>query len=738
MASEQPQSVAEPSSQGPGPRVKLRKQTRSCDLCRQRKSRCDGPDMPNGCCSNCLAFGSECTYAEPSQKRGPKNTKNITIEKLKKENASLKAQLRSISVCSLCTQPLQPRPLEDRPSGTQDVSVFPYDSPQRDNTPSELSDEQDLTGEEMAARFNLLSMDSLKTKYFGSASGYALADNAITIKEKYIGRPSTHWRRPVFWDVLPWEKESYDSDRPSYVYPSADLITCLLDLYFTNVHPTLPILHRPSFERSVAEGLHLVDMEFGGLFLAVLAIASWYSDDPRVFVDSDTSLSSGWKFAKQVRIRRYWFEPTIHEVQMYGLMTLFVIGTSVPQVAWLYLGVGIRCLFQRGVHRRRPEGQPSGAEKELWKRAFWSFIALERMVCLFTGRPMSLHAEDYDVEMPLEVDDEYWSRGFVQPLGKLSQLSYFVCRSRLCEIIEDVFRRVYGSTKAKLRLSRDGPEWEQRAVADLDSSMNDYSDSIPPHLRWDPENPPDGAFFDQSAELHITYNYVLIVIHRQYIHKVAVSLSICASAARTIIHTADIWLRKRQRVPLPTLTNAVFVSGLILVLYTLKTKRAGLSHDKNKDLVQVATAMDFLKFGESRFQPVGRLWEILGEIWSFDGPFPKHPMNETDSAAREETSAITDAPGPPLTELYPQFEQSLEFWNTTLSSLLLADQPVVPASEMSFDELLSAGDTVDAMDTALDDELFSMWMTMPKNIQQWDTYIQQRQTDGAWSDNFGG
>jgi hypothetical protein len=46
--------------------------------------------------------------------------------------------------------------------------------------------------------------------------------------------------------------------------------------------------------------------------------------------------------------------------------------------------------------------------------------------------------------------------------------------------------------------------------------------------------------------------------------------------------------------------NAVFVSGLILVLYTLKTKRAGLSHDKNKDLVQVATAMDFLKFGESR------------------------------------------------------------------------------------------------------------------------------------------
>jgi hypothetical protein len=35
---------------------------------------------------------------------------------------------------------------------------------------------------------------------------------------------------------------------------------------------------------------------------------------------------------------------------------------------------------------------------------------------------------------------------------------------------------------------------------------------------------------------------------------------------------------------------------------------------------------------------------------------------------------------------------------------------------MSFDELLSARDTVDTMDTALDDELFSMWMTMPKCV----------------------
>jgi hypothetical protein len=46
--------------------------------------------------------------------------------------------------------------------------------------------------------------------------------------------------------------------------------------------------------------------------------------------------------------------------------------------------------------------------------------------------------------------------------------------------------------------------------------------------------------------------------------------------------------------------NPVFVSGLILILYTMGTKRAGLSMEKNKDLVHVMTALEILKFAESR------------------------------------------------------------------------------------------------------------------------------------------
>ncbi|KAJ7903352.1 hypothetical protein B0H14DRAFT_2664625 [Mycena olivaceomarginata] len=45
--------------------LKRRRLVRSCDVCRERKVRCDGQNI----CSSCLAFGSPCTYMEPRRKR---------------------------------------------------------------------------------------------------------------------------------------------------------------------------------------------------------------------------------------------------------------------------------------------------------------------------------------------------------------------------------------------------------------------------------------------------------------------------------------------------------------------------------------------------------------------------------------------------------------------------------------------------------------------------------------------
>jgi hypothetical protein len=97
-------------------------------------------------------------------------------------------------------------------------------------------------------------------------------------------------------------------------------------------------------------------------------------------------------------------------------------------------------------------------------------------------------------------------------------------------------RKLYGSKESKKMMGYDGPEWEQRAVAELDSAMNGFVDSIPLHrtsqhfedffelpfvhpVRWDPENPPGGTFFDQAATLQIVYNHILIAVRSRFIYR---------------------------------------------------------------------------------------------------------------------------------------------------------------------------------------------------------------------------
>ncbi|KAJ6557322.1 fungal-specific transcription factor domain-containing protein [Mycena vulgaris] len=642
-----------------------------------------------------------------------KETRAKEQKSLKRRNAFLEAKLRSLSICSLCAQPLKSQ--GDQSSPSANVSVFNA-APNDNATGAEHAlAEEDFSHDELADRFRMLSFTPPDNKFFGSASSFVLVSNAIAVKEKYLGRPAAqHPRRPRFWNTLPWEEEEYDQ--------------------------------RPQ------------DMTFGAALLAVLGVASRYSDDPRVFVEGDTTLSSGWKFVKQVQTVRKMFEPTLYEVQFYCLMTLFSLGTSAPQSSWLYLGLGIRSLQQRGEHRRKRKDKTFDPEEEQWKRAFWSIFSLDRLVCFFSGRPAGFHSEDYDVDLPLEVDDEYWEHGCTQPLEKPSLLSYFVCYVRLCEILGDALRRLYASNKSKILMGWTGPEWEQRAVAELDSAMNNWLDTVPSHLHWDSDRTAD-AFFDQSAVLYTTYYYIQIGIHRPYIHKdtalASPSLSICTSAARSGLHISDAWLRKAKRLPpQPMLMNSVFVSGLILLLNIFGIERAGLAIEKNKDLLQVGTAMEFLKFSESRWQSAGRIWELLQEVKSLDGLLsrrgaPKDELHSADTTSKVgiadpsmgSSSVFLESAGMPQHEFY---SQSFEPAPTQLWDGMPSSHPLVPSeledgndpkAAISIDQLLvdtaefdtinlspnSAAangwsDSSELPNVILDDELMSLWMAAPTDF----------------------
>ena len=95
----------------------------------------------------------------------------------------------------------------------------------------------------------------------------------------------------------------------------------------------------------------------------------------------------------------------------------------------------------------------------------------------------------FDVDYPIECDDEYWEpnkisgRAFQQPSGKPSVITGFVYELKLCEILALTLRTLYATKKSKIRSGLTGNEWEHRIVAELDSSLNKWKDSLPDFRR---------------------------------------------------------------------------------------------------------------------------------------------------------------------------------------------------------------------------------------------------------------
>jgi len=116
-----------------------------------------------------------------------------------------------------------------------------------------------------------------------------------------------------------------DQPSPQYTFPEADLASSLVDLYFSNINMYHPLLHRPTFEKSVAEGLHYRDERFASTYLLVCAVGSRFSDDRRVLLDEfDTHHSCGWKWFNQVQmVKKTFLTPTLYDLQFYCVRTFF-------------------------------------------------------------------------------------------------------------------------------------------------------------------------------------------------------------------------------------------------------------------------------------------------------------------------------------------------------------------------------------------------------------------------------
>ncbi|KAK7063586.1 fungal-trans domain-containing protein [Favolaschia claudopus] len=627
----------------PVPKVKRRRLQNSCDNCRRRKIRCDSAEQPGNRCTNCKQAYLECINSRP--KKGekepspsstpgaesvktpqehvatilstttvyvPSHDTNVNHEilvqvahyarDLEEEVADLRAQLTQLSVGEsslLQTSDFTPSPASSASSPASGVSG------------SGDIDEQPLI--RAFSRGMILSGSERPDRFYGLSSGVQFIKAAMS---HLHGDPShvAGVQRPEFWTMRTWDK--YTLPAPRLIFPPDDLLDALIKIYFARVNPLFGVLHYPSFQQSIVDGLHLRNREFGALVLVVCALGSRSSDDPRVFVEgSESEHSAGWKWYSQVRPLRapVTLGTSLPQLQLICLSVIFVAGMTIPEDGWLLAGLGVRMAQCAGAHHRGGYQKLDPLSSELYRRVFWILFAEDTIMSSFNGRPAIVKPTDYDVPLPTDLDEESWGiPNAVQPEGKLSQAVYLPVYLKLILIVQRIQRAVY-PVNGQLNL--------QDVIVDLDSELNKWVDDIPEHLKWNPHQE-NQIFLDQSAALYATYYHAQILIHRALIPAPGKepilsfpSLAICANAARSCGHVLDVQARRgRGLLHFPSIMTALFDSAAALLIHVwalLGGRKSRTEDDFTRATADAQNCMRVLRLYEKRWRSAGRDCDII-------------------------------------------------------------------------------------------------------------------------------
>ncbi|KAE9401311.1 hypothetical protein BT96DRAFT_992196 [Gymnopus androsaceus JB14] len=379
-----------PSGSNSAPKPRRQRMQHSCDNCKKRKIRCDSAARGGNACSHCVALRVSCLTRLSShliQHMQCKIECQHTAQRkvfhkregtpagrslhLKKDEAELRKILKELAGYI--------RILEKELAETFRISSVELGESEGQIT-SESSD-NDEGDDELSKQLEELSFTYSRNRYYGPFNRIKLIKSAIDGKETNAGNqePVQIFKRPLFWDLQPWQ-----------ILPEPRLEPLIFG--FEKSAPYFPLFHRPTLMKSISSGLHYYDRHFGETLLAMCALASRHSDDSRSFTYG-SKLSAGFIWMQQVNpVPTSFLEPaTLPQVQKLILYIMFMQTTSTPWPGWVLTGL---------------------VSGELWKRAFWTINYIDLSLALYVGRPRVVTPDDYDVDFPEEVDDEYWEQAW--------------------------------------------------------------------------------------------------------------------------------------------------------------------------------------------------------------------------------------------------------------------------------------------------------------------------------------
>ncbi|KAI8147932.1 fungal-specific transcription factor domain-containing protein [Fennellomyces sp. T-0311] len=186
-------------------------------------------------------------------------------------------------------------------------------------------------------------------------------------------------------------------------YPSMDIVMHLVDLFFKNLNSVFPLVHRRTLKQSIQNGTVSKP-----LLWSVMGIGARFSDHPSI--RADPPYWAGERFAIKATslIDATMLEPTIPNLQFWGIMACLEYGRASGSRAWIYGGLAVRICQELGLNREetlsspilKKDGSVDTAAMALRRRIFWSCYCLDKFASAGTSRPQYFDASDCDSTLP--------------------------------------------------------------------------------------------------------------------------------------------------------------------------------------------------------------------------------------------------------------------------------------------------------------------------------------------------
>ncbi|KAJ7579125.1 fungal-specific transcription factor domain-containing protein [Mycena floridula] len=665
-------SKHESTSRNSGKKLK----PRACDVCRQKRTKCDRQQLPgtvtnpNQKCSYCLLNQRPCTYIGegPLANSRPKAYVTDLENRLERMEEVLKRWRPgtdyshilgphiAIGAWRHANEPgasTNQYPSSPFPAVRSTHLLFNSKSEKEDDAETELYDDGVGTG---SSGFKLHGTDAqFLSRFYGRSS---TANLALAMwgwaSEIYPDKVTQAPRRPSFWSIPEWEVRHYAQDmddttliqRVAMAYfPPPDLAISLFDLYFTRVDSILvPLLHRASVMRNWTDGLQYQNAWYAALCLAVFSMASRWSDDRRVLPFDEPNVQwtrAGWSFFNPAMYIHHLRSslihlPSLYEIQGLKILADFLSGTTNRPMSWLLVNAALRKIADVGAHQRSiyvSRTRPF-IEQELWKRTFWSLAAGDLTMSAELGRAPGIKEEDFDLDLPLEVDQDHWDNEedtstVVKPhSGAGSTITVSRHWLTLNRITAFVLRTIYVYNTEDQFLNKFRPS-KQDAVRQCSQAVSDWFDNIP--LKWSEHKDDPVESSSQSAWLHLSYYLVEMLIYRPFIPLpsrvkqstayesiTSIALSKCIDAARAAAGVLDHQMKRGYWY----ISNMIHISQvaaaiLLIAVWDIKSRSPNdpiaFSHTIEELMVDINVFLRALESLEPRYEAVTPLLKQLRE-----------------------------------------------------------------------------------------------------------------------------